>query len=273
MPVGVNGWGNCVGYRDDIAAGRVAFAHLIRLWHGRNGWSHRVLPALAEALDLGRLHNSQLSMLRNGKLASPGPEVFLVLGRINQLLAREAAGGGLSPGLRQELEDHPELLVALEGAAQPVQAPGEPVLGPGELLEIFVGVRQPPAAFDLRIADAEAGALSAALAELLTAGRPWRLCREQVLAAYPVAKRQRRERFAEVMAGQRDFSAAELDAELPELRRTLAALGAAGDGELAPDQFLELLRQRASTLQARGWPAAGEDDLTAAIRAQLTQRH
>jgi hypothetical protein len=35
-------------------------------------------------------------------------------------LAREAAGGGLSPGLRQELEDHPELLAALEGAAQPV---------------------------------------------------------------------------------------------------------------------------------------------------------
>jgi hypothetical protein len=273
LPVGVNGWGNCVGYRDDIAAGRVAFAHLIRLWHGRNGWSHRVLPALAETLDLGRLHNSQLSMLRNGKLASPGPEVFLALGRINQLLAREAAGGGLSPGLRQELEDHPELLASLEGAAQPVQAPGEPVLGPGELLEIFVGARQPPAAFDLRIAEAEAGALSAALAELFTAGRPWRLCREQVLAAYPVAKRQRRERFAEVMAGQRDYTAAELDAELPELRRTLAALGAAGDGELAPDQFLELLRQRASTLQARGWPAAGEDDLTAAIRAQLTQRH
>jgi hypothetical protein len=87
-----------------------------------------------------------------------------------------------------------------------------------------------------------------------------------------VAKRQRRERFAEVMAGQRDFSAAELDAELPELRRTLATLGAAGDGELAADQFLELLRQKARTLQARGWPAAGEDDLAAAIRAQLAQR-
>ncbi len=263
---------NHVGYRDDIAAGRVAFAHLIRLWHGRNGWSHRVLPALAEALDLGRVHNSQLSMLRNGKLASPGPEVFLALGRINQLLAREAAGGGLSPALRQELEAHPELLAALEGSAQPVQAPGETVLGPGELLEIFVGLRQPPPAFDLRIAEGEGGALSAALAELLTAGRPWRLCRDQVLAAYPVAKRQRRERFAEVMAGQRDYSAAELDAELPDLRRTLAALGGAGEGDLEPDQFLELLRQKARALQARGWTAAGNGDLAAAIRAQLAER-
>ena len=262
----------CVGYRDDIAAGRVAFAHLIRLWHGRNGWSHRVLPALADALDLGRVHNSQLSMLRNGKLASPGPEVFLALGRINQLLAREAVGGGLSPALRQELDEHPDLLAALESSAQPVQAPGEPVLGPGELLEIFVGVRQPPPAFDLRIADAEAGALSAALAELFTAGRPWRLCRDLVLAAYPVAKRQRRERFAEVMAGQRDYTAAELDAELPELRRTLATLGDAGEGELEPDQFLDLLRQKARILQARCWPAAGDGDLAAAIRAQLAEQ-
>ena len=258
-----------MGYRDDIAAGRVAFAHLIRVWHGRNGWSHRVLPALAEVLDLGRVHNSQLSMLRNGKLAAPGPEVFLALGRINQLLAAEVSAGVLSPALRQRLRDHPELLAALEASALPVQAPGQPVLGPGELLEVFVGLRQPPAAFDLRIAEGEAAALSAALAELFTAGRPWRLCREPVLAAYPAGRRQRRERFAEVMAGQRDFSAAELDAELPDLRRTLAALGAAGEGELEPDQFLELLRRKASAMKARGWNASQGTDLAAAIRAQL----
>jgi hypothetical protein len=260
-----------VGYRDDLTAGRVAFAHLIRVWHGRNGWSHRVLPALAEVLDLGRLHNSQLSMLRNGKLASPGPEVFLALGRINQLLADDpgAATGALSASLRRRLEGHVELLAALEASALPIQAPGEPVLGPGELLEIFVGLRPPPAAFDLRIAETEAAALSAALADLFCAGRPWRLCREAVLAAYPVARRPRRERFAEVMAGQRDYGAAELDAELPDLRRTLAGLGAAGEGELEPEQFLELLRRRARALQERGLTSAGGGDLAAAIRARI----
>jgi hypothetical protein len=91
-----------------------------------------------------------------------------------------------------------------------------------------------------------------------------------VLAAYPVAKRQRRERFAEVMAGQRDYTAAELDAELPELRRTLAALGAAGDGELAPDQFLELLRQQAQQIEQHPWAQPGEGELAAAIRARLS---
>jgi hypothetical protein len=90
-----------------------------------------------------------------------------------------------------------------------------------------------------------------------------------VLAAYPAGRRQRRERFAEVMAGQRDFTAAELDAELPDLRRTLAALGAAGEGELEPDQFLELLRRKASAMKARGWNASQGTDLAAAIRAQL----
>jgi hypothetical protein len=93
-----------------------------------------------------------------------------------------------------------------------------------------------------------------------------------VLAAYPVAKRQRRERFAEVMAGQSDYTAAELDAELPELRRTLATLGAAGDGELESDQFLELLRQKAQVLRAQVWPASGSADLADAIRAQLAER-
>ena len=58
-------------------------AHLMHDWHERNSWSHKVLPALADSLDLGRVHNSQISNLRNGKLASPGPEVFLALAQAN----------------------------------------------------------------------------------------------------------------------------------------------------------------------------------------------
>ena len=87
-----------------------------------------------------------------------------------------------------------------------------------------------------------------------------------MLAAYPVDKRQRRERFAEVMAGQRDFSAAELDSELPDLRLTLARLGATGEAQLEPDQFLELLRQQAKAI---GLGAMAKLDLAAAIRQQL----
>ena len=254
-------------YRSELEAGRDAFGHLIKVWHERNGWSQRVLPALADALDLGRVHNSQLSNLRNRKLASPGPELFVALGRINQLLA-EAAAQGSAGDWAEPLADQPELLSALQASALPLLADDGSALGPAQLFEIFVGLRALPAGFDLRIQAAEAAGLSAALAELFTAGRPWRLCREPVMAAYPVEKRQRRERFAEVMAGQRDFSAEELDAELNDLRLTLAALGATQEEELSADQFLELLRQKARLLEQ---PGSGEEeaDLGEAIRRQL----
>jgi hypothetical protein len=257
-----------VDYRSELEAGRDAFGHLIKVWHERNGWSQRVLPALAERLELGRVHNSQLSNLRNRKLASPGPELFVALGRINQLLAQQAGPSGLDAPLAEQLADQPELLSALEASALPLLANDGAALGPAQLFEIFVGLRALPAGFDLRIQAAEAAGLSAALAELFTAGRPWRLCREPVLAAYPVDKRQRRERFAEVMAGQRDFSAEELDAELNDLRLTLAALGATQEEELSADQFLELLRQKARLLLPDSG-AAEAKDLAEAIRRQL----
>jgi hypothetical protein len=261
-----------LGHRESLAAGRVAFAHLIRVWHSRNGWSHRVLPGLADALDLGRVHNSQLSMLRNGKLASPGPEVFFALGSINRWLAEQAPSGRLDPDTAgpalARLAVHPDVIEALQACALPVRDDAQTVLGPGELLEVFVGLRLPPPAFDQRIDEAEAPALSAALALLLTAGRPWRQCRDQLLAAYPPVRRARREQFAAVMAGQHDYSAAELDAELPDLRSTLAQLGAAGEEELSAERFLALLRSRAALLdpdQATG-PSG---DLAAAIRREL----
>ena len=257
-----------MNYRDELEAGRDAFGHLIKVWHERNGWSQRVLPALADRLELGRVHNSQLSNLRNRTLASPGPELFVALGRINQLLACQAGEAGPAPELCDQLSDQPELLQALQISALPLLADDDTPLGPAQLFEIFVGLRPLPAAFDLRIQAAEAAGLSAALAELFTVGRPWRLCREQLLAAYPAEKRQRRERFAEVMAGQRDYTAEELDAELTDLRRTLAALGATDEQELSADQFLELLRQKARLLEQ---PGSQENrlDLAAAIRREL----
>ena len=257
-----------MGYRDELEAGRDAFGHLIRVWHERNGWNQRLLPALAERLELGRVHNSQLSNLRNRKLASPGPELFVALGRLNQLLAAEAGPTGVAQALREQLEDQPELLSALEASALPLLADDGVPLGPAQLFEIFVGLRQPPHAFDLRISAAEAGALSAALAELFTAGRPWRQCRDALLEAYPAEKRQRRERFAEVMAGQRDYSAEELDGELPDLRRTLAVLGAADERELSADQFLELLRKLSARFEQPG-RASDSENLAAGIRERL----
>jgi hypothetical protein len=260
-----------MGYRADIASGRIAFSHLIRMWHARNGWSHKVLPSLAEHFDLGRVHTSQLSMLRNGKLASPGPEVFLALGGINRWLSEQAPAGQLDPAnLPTTLAGHPELIEALASGADAVRDPHGGVLGAGDLLEVFVGLRPAPPAFNLSVTEEEAALLSEALADLLTAGRPWRQCRDELLAAYPVGRRGRRDRFAAVMAGQQEYGATDLEAELPDLRLTLAQLGGTGAAELGPERFLELLRNRAhSQAESPCNQPQGLGDLASAIRREL----
>ena len=170
------------GYRDRLDEGRRAMAHLIHVWHERNGWSHKVLPALADALDLGRVHNSQISNLRNGKLASPGPEVFLALGQANAIL-----DAGLDPIQEHLAEVHPDLLKVLKVSAVPViSANGKP-LGAGQLLEIFVGLAPLPPGFDWRIDPEEAAPLSAALADCLCHKYPHKLesyCRCRVRKQY-----------------------------------------------------------------------------------------
>ncbi len=227
------------GFRDRLSEGRRAMAHLLHVWHERNGWSHRVLPALAESLDLGRVHNSQISNLRNGKLASPGPEVFLALAQANTILSH---GKEIIEG---KLETHPELLKALSDACPIEGDDGEP-LGAGDFFEIFVGLAPLPSSFDWFIEDHEAESLSAALAEHLCNRRPWRQSREQVMQAYPVNKPSRRERFAEVMAGLRDYTAEELDGELLDLYETNRKLS--GSVLIGVDTFLEDLRKRALAL-------------------------
>jgi len=112
------------------------------------------------------------------------------------------------------------------------------------------------------------------LADLLTAGRPWRQCRDELLAAYPVGRRGRRDRFAAVMAGQQEYGATDLEAELPDLRRTLAQLGGGTEeAELGPERFLELLRHRAHSGAASSLTQAqAAGDLATAIRRELAAR-
>ena len=226
------------GYRQRLEEGRQAMAHLIHVWHERNGWSHKVLPALADALDLGRVHNSQISNLRNGKLSSPGPELFLALGQANAVLHQ-----GVEPIHAHLAEVHPDLLRVLRDSAVPLLGvDGEP-LGAGDFLEIFVGLGPLPPGFDWRIDAGEAAQLSAAMADSLCRGQAWRQCRDAVMEAYPVTKPQRRERFAEVMAGLREYSAEERDGEFLDLYATHLALE--GNKGQTAEAFLGELRAAA----------------------------
>ena len=218
-------------------------AHLIHLWHERNGWSHRVLPLLSEILDLGKVHNSQISNLRNGKLSSPGPEVFLALAQVNTILDQ-----GIEL-IRDQLEqNHPELWRSLEDSAQPLKNDSGNPLSAGELFEIFSGLKPLPSSFDWYIEDDEASSLSDALSDHFCQDRPWRSCKITIMEAYTSSKPSRRERFAEVIAGIKDFTAEELDGELLDLYETSKKLSYFSEG--GPNSFLMHLRDLASKKKA-----------------------
>ena len=127
-----------IGSRDRLLEGRRAMAHLVHVWHERNGWSHKVLPALADCLDLGRVHNSQISNLRNGKLSSPGPEVFLALSQVNHVLYQ-----GIDQIRDRFIDDYPELLKFLDDSAIPLLGDDQKPLSAGDFFEIFVVFHRP----------------------------------------------------------------------------------------------------------------------------------
>jgi len=213
-----------------------------------------MVPRLGQHLQLGRVHGSQISMLKRCKLVNPGPEVFLALGSVNRWLWPWVPDEKLQDphlvGLPEAelLERHPPVSL-IDGAGQP--------LGPGQLLEIFMGLASLPPAFDLRITEEEAPALCAALGDWLTRRQPWRQCKLQILQSYPVERPQRRQRFEAVISGQKDYTAAELELELDDLHRTASAMAGGLNPWVSPpgtiDQFLQKLRQQ-------GYVPAGEEE-------------
>ncbi len=210
-------------------------AHLIHVWHERNAWSHKILPLLSDILDLGRVHNSQISNLRNGKLSSPGPEVFLALAQVNMILYH-----GIESIRDQLEEEYPELWKVLKDSSYPLKNDSGNPLTAGELFEIFSGLKSLPSSFDWFIEDEEASQLSEALSDFFCRNRPWRHCKNDIMKAYTVSKISRRERFAEVIAGLKDYTAEELDGELLDLYETSRKLALFDDH--GPNIFLEKLR-------------------------------
>ena len=80
------------------------------------------------------------------------------------------------------------------------------------------------------------------LSDFFCRGRPWRHCKNDIMNAYSVSKSSRRERFAEVIAGLKDYTAEELDGELLDLYETSRKLALFGDS--GPNAFLEELRNK-----------------------------
>ena len=173
--------------------------------------------------------------------------MFLALSQANAILYQ-----GIGTIRERLANDHPELLKVLLDSAIPLIGEDSKPLGAGALFEIFLGLVPLPSCFDWFIEEHEAVWLSAALADYLCNGKSWRHCRDEVMCAYPITKTQRRERFAEVMAGLKDYSAEQLDGELIDLHLTSLALG--GTLNTGAKGFLEDLRLKVVELKNQETP-------------------
>jgi hypothetical protein len=94
---------------EDLEAGREQWTAAWRKFARQ--WTQPQLLRLADAVMYGRyLHSSQISGFATGKLREPGPKVFVVIGKLNQALAK----GKVPPELKDLWEDK-EVLRDKEG--------------------------------------------------------------------------------------------------------------------------------------------------------------
>ena len=122
------------------------------------------------------------------------------------------------------------------------------ILRPGDVMLSLTGQPYDTLEEVIGIRGGGRGSLKAEASDALSVhfcqNKAWRSCKIQVMEAYAVNKSARRERFAEVIAGIRDYTAEELDGELLDLYEASKKLSFfQGRG---PNAFLAELRNLAS---------------------------
>lgn len=212
--------------------GRKRLAGVVRLLLDDNRLSHADMVELYRwsAPDTGAwLSTSQLSTLRNAKLAKPGPQLFDVLGEVNLRLAqlagddspavRKLPDAGPLPTTLKRLRDEPPFFLKNPETGLAMDA--------GDLFRLFIGRLE----FDddrlgldaLVKSDDVAKRLSDDLA--LWAQR-WMLgqgllpieAKGKILNAYEVTEPKRQQRLWSVLLKERAFTGQELTEEIDGLR-------------------------------------------------------
>jgi hypothetical protein len=213
--------------------GRQVFAKAMKTLLLRNDLSHAELKVLSEWANPstpGWLSTSQISYLRTGRLKAIGPRTIDALGQLNLHLAKLA--GDDSPDVR-ELPKPPPLPNSLKGRLERPFFLRHPetglALNAGDLSMIWLGRLDPKDLADDGVSSREARRISEALSiwlqkwcmregVLLTQGMP------QILDAYGVKEKARKDALRSVATGMRVFEPEELLSEREALARMLQTL-------------------------------------------------
>ncbi|MCP9791498.1 hypothetical protein [Vulcanococcus limneticus] len=204
-------------YQEQFEKGTRVFQKLFTAWMDGNNWSHPVMTSLVRSSLDGAswFHSSQISGLRQRKLFSPGPRIFLGIERLNYFVWRYQTEGTLIPNTTSS--NH-------YANATPVLEEGEPP-SVGWWVEVFLGTRM-PLDFDLtahHFSEEQAEKLSRNFGRLIR-----RLCarkeidliddlRRTIREHYPAGDDHRISRLKGVICGESTWSPAELELELSAL--------------------------------------------------------
>jgi transcriptional regulator with XRE-family HTH domain len=202
-----------------LKAAAVRFGEQLKRWRVAQGWSQSTFQDWGQAIGVEYVHNSQWSMLENGRLLGPRPPVFYALEGMNTLLAAGCYGSVRDPDLRDSIR-----------AADAVRHEDGTPWDAGDFYAAYLGLLEwpKPRGWLPEITDAEAAEYSAGFRDDVrrqakAAGLSLGAAMAQLLAQAP---KEQRDRLHDVMLGE-DWTGAELMA----LRD--------GEGALAPRGWLD----------------------------------
>lgn len=233
--------------------GKAHFSHALNYWLAKSGLTTRQLSRIADwGLDeKGWLHDAKITHLRRNSFLRPLPIRYVdACGAANQAIwlwqcrGEQEAISKLGPPAKDRVQ--PAWLASAVWLPHP-DYPSEP-LGPADWFDVVAGYLELPYVASPKLAPQEGPQLTRELCALLFSLADDGSQREQlqqILRAYPVSDRERRERLGSVLLGISAYTADEVEAELyalSEIVRNLRRLNAKDYGPA--ELYAELSRDR-----------------------------
>jgi hypothetical protein len=236
--------------------GKAHFSHVLNWWLARSGLTTRQLSRIADwGLDeRGWLHDAKISQLRrNQYIRALSMRYSDACGAANQAIwlwqcrGQEEAISKLGPPSKDRID--PTWLDTAIWLPHPDHA-SEP-LNPADWFEVATGYLTIPQVASPVLAPHEGAQLTDELCQLLLSLVATESPRDQIrhlVRLYPLADKERRDRFASVLIGATVYDSAEIEHELYAMAIIVASLRGVTTTEYGPAElYVELTADRRQT--------------------------
>lgn len=233
--------------------GRAHLGHVLNYWLSKSNLTTRQLSRIADwGLDeRGWLHDAKISQIRRNAFIRALPMRYLdAMGSANQAIwtwqcrGEQEALAKYGPPSKDRIKT--EWLDRAIWLPHP-DYPSEP-LGPADWFDVATGYLELPQVASPVLAPAEGPQLTDELCKLLSNLVATESYRDQVrhlVRLYPIADKERRDRFASVLIGATTYESAEMEAELYAMSEVVRSLRGLTAKDYGPAElYAELTRDR-----------------------------